>query len=534
MPIVVNDKTGERAWLHDDGSLQLIDEAGRGEMILAQAGRQFADIGSGIKWAYGSLTDNEELVAEARAETGERNKLFAPADDQDPVASFVGQALPGMATAPIGFTAGALRAGLWGAGIGAAESALDVGDGGNYIQRGAAGAAGSVVGDAAGQVLGRIINGGTAVARGIAGSPKPVSNPAARQFRALGGDTLAYQDMAPSLGRNFAERVAQGAQSSLFPPTRIQQVADTNDALFNDAAAEAVGMPWRDFGSLGPDWIDAALTRFDDAYREIEAVARQQGDIQVSDSLAARLAKNRQVKAANDEDGLFAGIIGGGNKLEPGEYIEARDALTDHIDMLYGQGATKRAKRAEKLLAELDDAVADSLPPGFKDEFARLREQYRVYMQLEKPNVIDREGNIAIGALNRNLRSTTTGFGRGARRGGENVNPETDYLINLARVADNPDFAPIRNSLTAEKTAFRDAAESAAEVTEGPGGILRAIGRNSAPLIFPVMESGAGAYGALIDQAASPIGTVLGDATGRSMLDEMFYPFVGVEDDRQY
>jgi hypothetical protein len=446
----------------------------------------------------------------------------------------IGQALPALATAPL--SAGSLAGSLaLNAGVGALESALDIGEPGTAAQRAAGGAAGGVFGDVAGRILGRAFNLAEGISQALGGR-RLAGNAQSDAFEALGGETLAYQRMTPdTIGQQFAERVTQGSQASIWGAQGVKQLARNNEQLLNNTAAEAVGVPLPPSGALDVDWMNSALQYFDDGFRQIEQTARSAGQIEIPDKVAARLRNNPEIKAANIEDGLFQDILAGGKTLEPGEYIEARNTLRDHISSLYSRDKNARAIRAETLLDQLDDSIGQRLPKGFGDEFARLREQYRVFNQVERPNVINKQGGINIAALNRNLRSSNTGFGRTATAGGSTTNAETQRLIELARAGDKPQFAPFKSSGTAENQALREAVDDVGEaVTGGVPGMVRGIMNQGAPLVQPVLEMGGGLpYDYLFNRAA-PSGFQLGGSqAGRSSLDTMFYPFVGAEDERQ-
>lgn len=514
---------GMQVYVHDDGTVSQAERPG----LLAQAGRNVANITSGLQMATGYALDDQELIRSAREDVAERNRLFAGADEAYPWESMIGQGLPSVATFPI---AGVLPS----MAIGATESALDISQPGSVQQRIAAGAMGGLFGEAAGRIVGRIMNGVEGISRAITGEVLE-ANPDAKAFEALGGELMAYQRMTPdTLGQGLAMRVAQGADAALIPTSKISGRAARNEALLNRTVADAVGVPPDAAGRLSPEWRGEVVQRFNDEFGYIEASARQAGELDISESVANRLARNPEIKNANTEDGLFQAIMDGGTVLEPGEYIEARDAMTDHINSLYSKGANKRAIRAERALKALDDEIAAKVGgEEFGAEFAKLREQYRVFKLLERPNVINKKGGLNPGAANRVLRSES-GFGRAATAGQEVTNPETRALIDLAEAADKPDFAPFQTSATAERQALREGADDVGEAaTGGMAGIIRAGINQGAPFVAPLMEAGGGLpYERMMNQPAPRSWVELGRAAGRGMLDEAFYPFVGIDDER--
>ena len=100
---------------------------------------------------------------------------------------------------------------------------------------------------------------------------------------------------------------------------------------------------------------------------------------------------------------------------------------------------------------ELDEAVKEQLEPGAQKAFATLREQFRVFNVLQKPNVI-KDGEVAIGPLNRALRRDS-GFGKTARLNRNPTNPATKELFDVARYGADASLQPFRSSDTAQKIA---------------------------------------------------------------------------------
>lgn len=526
---VYEETTGERFLLNPDGSTTPAPELGALDTVMVSSGKRLSDLGRGFRSMLG-----EDVTQEA----AEAERYFAPVEAESPYLAMVGEALPSLVTAPLS-AGGVLAGSALQAGLGAAEGYLDYDPRATGGQRALAGALGGVIGEGGGRVAGRILNMARGLVSDLGGRVGPIrapaDNPAADAYERLGGQTLAYQRLEPDTkAARLAERAARGAEASINPPTVIRQTLAQNDKLHRDVAAKAVGLDPRQFNNLGPDFIDAAETRFNEAFTAVEQNARAAGDITVSETLASKLGRLRAIKDAKQDFGLFESLDRG--VLGPGEYVEARNTLADAIQSAYAN-TPKAAKRLELLLEELDGEMEQKLGKQFGEDFARLREQYRVFSILEAPNVIDAQGNINVRTLNNRLKSKTSGFGRTATAAKSTTNSETGDLITLMRAADNPEFKAFSTSRTAENLQLGQTVDAAAEAAAGllsgdvrPG--LGLLGRTTAPGIVGLSQMGGGGlYKGAYTPAPESVRRA-GGVIGRSLLDEALYPFVGAEDER--
>jgi hypothetical protein len=517
-----------------DGELVPAEQAS----MLELAGRQFADFGSGAKAAYGELFDRPAMVAAADLETAARNEAFRGSDELDPIRNMVGQALPGAATAII--SAPSVVGGLiTSTGIGALESALDYGEPGTFAQRGAAGALGGALGEVGGRMIGRVWN----MARGLADDLSAAvtgrgaaANPAAQAYEDLGGSTLAYQRMEQGTRpQRLAERVTRGAEASANPPSVLREAFEANDALHNAAAIEAVGLNPDQYRVLGRDFTRDALDRFNQEFSDVAQVAAGAGDIVLDDVSAKKIAKLPEIKELI-ELGEFQGLAEG--KISGQEWMTAREAITEAASNRFANGRSKAGERLYGIVDDLDAQIGRYVPEDYLPQYARLREQYRVFKTLEAPNVIGNDGNVNVRSLRRRLDSTGSGFGRTATGGGETTNTETSRLIELMQTADNPEFKAFSSSGTAENLAVNNLlSEGAVAARDLAGGDPRSMlglgGKLMAPGVIGASQMGRGStFTGAFTPAPGPA-RFAGEAAGRSMLDELLYPFVGVQDERQ-
>ena len=529
---VWDEVTGERFYQDDSGALMPAPESS----LLAQAGRQMADIGSGIQSAAGRALDNPAWINAAEQDTAARNAAFAGTDQASPIQSMVGQAIPSIATAPI--TGGASVLGQMAAnvGIGAAESALDLGEGGTFGSRALAGAAGGVLGDIGGRAMGRIANTAKGLYDDILRARPAPANPAAATFEALGGRTLAHQRMEQGTdAQRLAQRMAQGAEVAGNAPRTMTDVAQANDALFRDRLVEAVGLDPGAYDNLGNQFKSDALDHFNSGFSQVAREASTAGEIALDSTTATKLASIPEIKELIGL-GEFQGLADGGNTITGEQWMTAREALTEAAATRFANGKSPAGKILFGMVDELDADIGRHVPDEFLSDYARLREQYRVFSIAERPNAISSDGQVNVRTLRKALDSRSQGFGRTATGGGETVNAESRALIDTMQAADNPEFKAFKSSGTAENQALENMADDAVRATTDmmagdPRSTLGMIGKLQAPSVIAASNMGGGRMFEGAKTPNIPLRTA-GGVAGRGALDELFYPFIGRDDDR--
>jgi hypothetical protein len=298
--------------------------------------------------------------------------------------------------------------------------------------------------------------------------------------------------------------------------------------VYKGAVLEGIGLPATAFDDLGPEALRAANQRLSDGFGDVAAVAAAQGAIEVPNDLAMRILNTRGQIPALRKRGRFQGLTEEGEAVLSGnEWNIARRALASDAANAAAKGEYELAEDIFNDVQQLDDTMENLVGPELREEFARLREQYRVLKIISKQGIIKPDGNVSIKNLNRAL-NQGTGFGKTAQQGLPTVNEESGRLIDLARVGSSPDLQPFRSSGTAENLAASRAAAMVLNPTEWPA----LAGEIAMPLAASATSTrgGRAVTGAL---TPAPLrARQAGSATGRSMLDELLYPFVGVEDER--
>ena len=524
---VWNEQTGERFYLESDGSLTPAPTTGALEAFTSEAGAQVGSYGRGIQALFSGAERDDELRAIEAQQDAERRLIR----EEYPIATALGAAAPGMASMffPQGRTlAGGLAAN---AAYGAAEGLINLGaNDSSQIDDAVVGGIFGAGGDLAGRLIGRVFNGVKGLVNDIKAPRGAPDNPLAAQAEELGIPTLGSQRLAPGSQEQVAmSALERGAESSILPPTIFKEVAEGRAATFTDAALDAVGISPGQFDTLGADALRQATDNLSDEFGDIARLSSESAPLNIGEQLGKRLAKTGQIReliGRGEFPGLEKGILSGS------EYNVARRALAQDAAKKAAKGDYEIADRLFKDVEVLDDLIKDSLPPDTLARFARAREQYRNLRILNKSGVINSDDTVSIRNLNRALRQDT-GYGALAREGRPAVNPETDRLIEVARVGADPTLVPFRSSGTAERQALTQFAPMLLDPTQWVG----AAGALAAPAAIGAASRGGGrAIGGLATPAPGAIvrGTAASSREfGRSLLDEQLYPFVGSNDDRR-
>jgi len=502
------------------------EDPGVAGATLLGAGEKFQALGRGVASTFGADVAPQAWDEQAR---------MAGVREQYPVAHAIGGMLPTLATARFGAPGYLANLGIQ-AGLGGLEGALTYDPRASGTQRAVAGAAGGVLGDSLGRVMGRAYRMTRGLMDDIAGRGVP-ANPAAFEWEQLGGRTLAYQRMQQGTkAQRMAERAMQGAEASINPPAILAETAAHTSGLFREGVARAVGLDPVKYENLGPEFIDDALNRFGAEFDRFAGEAAGVNPFALDADMARKLSRSRQVRDLMDL-GEFPGLTSKRPSLSGPEWVTARQALAEDAANAFNRGDGEYGKRIQGMVDYLDGAMQRRLGPDRLAEFARLREQYRVFKVLEKPNVINAEGAVNVRSLNRAMRAQTA-FGRTATRGAPAGNAETTQLMQLARAADRPEFKALRTSGTAENVQLGQMAEGAGEAASALVGgdlvpLASLLGRVLAPVGVGLSQMGGGR---LFEGAftPAPASMVQGGAyLGRSLLDESLYPYVGAEDERR-
>jgi len=392
-----------------------VDDPGVIGSAVIGAGRTFDRIGKGMKQLYYGATGNDQAQAKLAQDAAEEDKIYSKLQEQHPVATGIGEAVPSMVV-PLGSTGTALGTALKLATAGAVPAALEYGSATDRGARALAGGAGAVVG---GQVIPKVtqVIGNTLVSslKGLAGKVTPEALALAAKAEAAGIHVNAAQ-----LGDSkFLKTLSSSLEQ--MPFTGAAKTSSDQRAAFTRAVSKTFG---EDADKITPEVYAAARTRlggqFDDlAMRNTMNVdktllnrldatleeARQFGDD--STIRAVNNAYDRLIKQTNAGADVTAGKVGRNTVIElPGA---AYSSLDRELGNIIKNGGEKGNYLKQMQLA-IRDAMDRSIAPEDQAAWTAARTQYKNLKAVR--NVVARDGgdgNIPPAQLMNALNNTEAG-----------------------------------------------------------------------------------------------------------------------------
>jgi len=506
------------------------------DAALIVAGGALNQIGRGVK----NLLNLEDRGA-LQEKQQEQDQTLRLLREHRPVASFIGDALPGLATLPIGGTAllaGRLSTGAAVAlstGLGAIEGNLRL-DAQSESQLGSTlqGAIGGLIGEGVGRGAGRVANAIAGIGSSLA------RNPAASKLAAQGLETLPSERLNVP-GQNIVplQRLEQGAQTGVFTPAVFERISSQRKGLMNTRAGRSVGLEDLDTADgLTPDVLATAQDSISDGFSELATSATKDGLPRIfafsTDSaraLANRLQTTKgQLPELIARGEMFQGLKGSTPQLQGNEILIARRALAQDAAERAGKGQHELASAIYRDVELIDQLFADTIgDPGAIARHANLREQYRNLQILMGPGVINDAGDVVPKTLNRRL-GQSTGYGSQYKQGrsgaieGQQYAQGTMDMFEAARTLSDPTLQPFKSSGTAENQAIRDlgTAVTAAAVDPVAGGLGLAT-RLAAPTALSLLggtNRAANVAGGLLLPGGNIAGR-LGSEAAPSIVDQL-------------
>ena len=380
---------------------------GTAESLMINAGKTFTDIGRGVRDLFGSDT--------AVADQAEADQLMAPLQEQNPISSIVGQALPYLATASLG-GATILGQSALAAGTGALRQTGDLTD---RLKTGAVEGAFGAAGAGLTSMAGRVMNS----ARGV------YQNKLAGELIRQGGKVTPGQGM--------------GGQVS-----GLDTVMDSLGAFGDIKAANQSVLQGQVSRSLGQQAVDLSETGLGDAADAIGArmdMALDGLNIQVPDGIIERV---NTVVGENKFLQMPASL----QNMDGKTYQQVRRQLTD-IARTEAKTATPTPGKMEYVsdtISALDDEFAAVAGPQKKAVLRTAREQWRNLIAVERGQALTPDGEVNARTLRTNLNRM---YGPAARRGKDDrLLKETQEMIQGARTQSSKALAPqVGNSGTATR-----------------------------------------------------------------------------------
>jgi hypothetical protein len=508
-------------------------------------------------------------------------------------------------SAPGAFLGGHTKLGQYLAGMvaGSGEGVLDYDPDSAPLARGLQGAAVGAVAEAGGGFVDRVLGGVSSLVKGMRGrGARQVGDVAGINPNALRVQERGYRVERPSdlsmpddPMRDTVENLELSALSSGAVPSFFKQNATHNQRTLMQRLADTFETPGT-YTELTDDFLISTRNALRLKQRGIN---RNLDDVAVPESVLDVVNRSdftkegRKLGTANpwskvddyykqldDWDGLGTGPTLPTFSGE--ELVDLRSSLTEEAAEA---GSSVNRRQYGQIIDELDDSIASQIKdPQVLGEYAKLREQWRLYQGLKSPGVMGEEGAVNLKTLRNRLRSDAN-FGEDAMVSEQLADYSDEELALLAerfgvpvqQLVDVPDreFADqnvrdvigdvnalaglrrLSNTSNTQRSAalYRAVTEPAALVADignnrllnylnrtgaNPGGLGHTFARGYSRGLqqgVPLRSAGnAVEPGSLptavlpgVPEAVRTMGIGIG---AQPMLDAALYPFVGSEDDR--
>jgi hypothetical protein len=372
------------------------------------AGAELDRLGSGAKRLFGKALGDEAMVADSRAADAERMAAMAPVQEAHPLATTVGEMLPGMA-----IPGGAGRT-LLGRALGAAAAGTGyelLGSGGDLTMSDAAkvgllSAAGSAAGDVAG--------------RALAGhSPTRVLSRAGPEHRRIvqEADQFGWATTpAERMDARNLRHIEAGWERNPYIGRAFDELRQGNQGKANRVALDAIGEVRAE--KLTDDVLDDAHQRIGAEMRRAAGRTTVQLDNNVLNGLANLAADVKTTIASTNGDEInkmvdkFLDRMGKSGAMDVDEYLkQASDLATKGRDA-YRAGKSDVSVAAYRMRELLDDAFERA--SGDLPELKAARSQWRALKELEAPGVV-RQGDLSAPTLYNKLKRLQGGRVHGDR-----------------------------------------------------------------------------------------------------------------------
>lgn len=418
----------------------VLDNLGTGKALAVSAGRGVDKLLAGVKQLYYKATGDTQAEGALKTEQARNDLAYTPFQRAAPKTTAIGEALPGVALSlPIAGGASLpallLRGGL----SGALPGALAYGDTSQRVERAKAGAAGGVLGAAAGYGLAKLLQPTQALTR-------------------VGDDAI---DAAKRVGYfpSAAEKTQNPAQASLENylsrtpgyAGKMAEFRNANQAAINRSAAKAIG---ENADNVSEGVLASANNRFGSEYARLNAAANPDpahsafvGALNRIDAQnAARGAFARSDIAKEVEKGLELSYQG---SLPGTAYQAIRSELGTAAKKAAAGGDSSLADAMKAMQKGLDEAAKDSLSAADQKALDLVRKQYAAFKVLTKGQVVE-AGNVSPARLATALRQQNpTGFKTGQ------INSD---LMDIARIGQA--FKPVQNPNSSMPSVMQRLAES--------------------------------------------------------------------------
>ncbi len=373
------------------------------------AGAELERLWTGAQRLAGKVLGDEAMVAGSRAADAERAAAMAPVEAEHPLATMVGNMVPGMAI-PGGagktLVGRALGAAAAGTGYEWLGSGGDMGLG-DAAKIGALSAAGSAAGDVVG--------------RGLAGHPQTrVLDRAGPEHRRLVAEADRFgwaTTPAERMDARNLRKIEAGWERNPYIGRAFDELRQGNQDKANRVALDAIGAGPR-IEKLSDDILDEAHQRIGAEMRRAAGTTTVALDQDVLTGLANLAADVKTTIASTNGDEInrmvdkFLDRMGKSVTMDVDEYLKQASDLATKARDAYRAGKSDVSVAAYRMRELLDDAFERS--SGDLPELQAARSQWRALKELEAPGVV-RQGDLSTPTLYNKLKKLQGGRVRGDR-----------------------------------------------------------------------------------------------------------------------
>ena len=391
---------------------------------LLSAGKSTDRILDGLTQALLGMRGEKSALGALKQQVEAKDEAFKPVEQDHPIASAIGGAVPMMAV-PVGGAGGVLGTLGRGAIAGAAPELLSYGSVEDRLKRGAVGAIGGATGAGIGMGATKLLK-----PSGAGGGIAQTADDAATR---LGMKLSAGQRSQNPAMLNFENYLARSPGSAGAMQTRTA----ANQNALNAAGAKAMGQSGPD---LGEGTFKAARDAIGAEFQRLQAITSPKLDTDFFSALA-------KIDAANTARGSFKSksidsLIDKGldlaakNNLSGTAYKEIRTAISNDAESAFKAGDATLGQALKTVRSALDEAAKKSLGDADQKAWDMTRQQWAAYKMLTKSNIAE-GGNLSAARLASTMRQ-----GGDALRTGQAKGP----LADVARVGESVKSAQNPNS----------------------------------------------------------------------------------------
>lgn len=392
-------------WAQQQATRQQAKDTGVLQSMLIGAGRGTDKILSGITQMYLGARGEDKALEGLAQQEAEKDRLYAPLQQERPFATGIGEAAP-MFAVPVGGAGSVLGLAARTGAAAALPEALKYGSAEERTKRAVVAGAGGAAGGAAGGLLSRALK-----PAGV--GAQAVSDDALEAARRIGFQPTPGQIAQNPAMQNFENYLARSPGSS----GRMASLADSNQRAINQAVARALGERADDVGEAT---LKAAEARIGGEFARLQGItAPGLGDDFVNSlaSIESANAARGPFRSAKIDDLVNKGLdLAAKNNLSGKAYKEIRSELSSAATSAFKGGDATLGQALKTIRDSLDDAAKASLSKADQAAWDTARQQWQAFKLVTKGNIAE-AGNVSAPRLAAAARRELPGFRTGGAQG---------------------------------------------------------------------------------------------------------------------